>query len=69
MCHIVDGGVTGLTHISRESDPELLDELFGLYDVNAVPTFVVINDDGESRVQSGWSERALTDDINWITES
>lgn len=64
---IADSGVTSLTHISQDTHAELVDGFFDEYDINSVPTFILQNEDGETRDHSGWSESSVREDLDWLT--
>jgi len=66
---VADNGASTLRHVSDELHGDFIDAQFAAHEVNAVPTFVVINDDGESRLTSGWSESGLREDLDWAIAS
>ena len=59
-------GVEDIVHITDDTHANEIDQLFAEYSVNAVPTFVIIQAGGESRLRSGWNEGQLRDDIDWL---
>ena|GEM_PF-6325828 len=63
---ITGQGVDRIVHITNDTHATEIDQLFAEYSVNAVPTFVVVQGGGESRLRSGWNESQLRDDIDWL---
>ena len=44
----------------------MVSELIGKHSVNAVPTFIMSNSNGEERDLAGWSESGIRDDLDWL---
>ena len=44
----------------------MVNDLIGQHSVNAVPTFIISNGNGEQRDLSGWSESGIREDLDWL---
>ncbi len=70
FAEFIDGnGVASITHITQVTHPEMINGFFAEYDVNAVPTFILSNDDGQTRDLSGWSESGIREDLDWLVST
>ena len=70
---ITDTGIESVLHVSEQSDrrkmAELIEKYYPSNGVNAVPAYVVQNDDGERRDFNSWTEGALEERLEWLVAS